>query len=68
MGTLQRASAWFGVDGGTGVNGGTTPRLRVETPADQGEQGIAAVQGEWQQAQVPFRVPSPGRIRVRLVA
>ena len=65
VGTMWRASVWFRVEGLSGL----APRLRVETPAgDQGEQRVVGEKHDWQQAQVLFRVPSPGRIRVRLIA
>lgn len=65
VGSLWRASAWFRVEGLSGK----APRLRVETPAgDQGEERAVADKDEWQQVRVLFRVPSPGRVRLRLIA
>jgi alpha-L-arabinofuranosidase len=63
-GTLWRATAWTLQEGASGV-----AALRVETPA--GDQGVSQPTGGkegWQQVQLLFRVPSPGWIRLRLIA
>jgi alpha-N-arabinofuranosidase len=65
VGSLWRASLWFRVEGLKTA----APRLRIETPAgDQGEQSVDLNNGDWQAAHVLFRVPSPGSIRMRLIA
>ncbi len=64
VGTLWRASAWIQQEGGSGA-----AQMWIETPAgDQGSSRPAAGKEGWQQTKVLFRVPSPGRIRVRLGA
>jgi hypothetical protein len=63
-GTLWRATAWVQEEDGAGV-----AALRIETPAgDQGASRPTTRKEGWQQAQVLFRVPSPGWIRLRLAA
>jgi alpha-L-arabinofuranosidase len=63
-GTLWRATAWIQEEGVTGI-----AAMRVETPAgDQGASHATAGKEGWQQMQLFFRVPSPGWIRLRLVA
>ncbi len=63
-GTLWRATVWVQEEDGAGV-----AALRIETPAgDQGASRPAPGKERWQQAQVLFRVPSPGWIRLRLAA
>jgi alpha-N-arabinofuranosidase len=67
VGTLWRASAW--IFAGREQESPKTVGLRVETPAgNQGSSRLQAGKDGWQQAQVLFRVPSPGWIRLRLIA
>src|ERR1035438_10548998 len=59
---LPPGSLWRATD--RVKSSGSIPRLEVDTPV--GGQGSAAVKPggpEWQQLEVLFRVPSPGRIR-----
>jgi alpha-L-arabinofuranosidase len=61
-GTLWRAIARV-------KSSGSVPRMEIDTPV--GGQGSAAAKPggpEWQQLELLFRVPSPGRIWVRLIA
>lgn len=61
-GTLWRAT-------GRVKSSGSVPRLEVDTPV--GGQGSAAAKpgvADWQALELPFRVPSPGRIWLRLIA
>jgi len=64
---LPPGSLWRATD--RVKSSGSIPRLEVDTPV--GGQGSAAVKPggpEWQQLEVLFRVPSPGRIWLRLIA
>src|SRR5580698_7082082 len=60
-GTLWRASVRVKTNG-------SVPRMEVDTPV--GGQGTAAFEAggpEWQQLELQFRVPSPGRVWLRLI-
>src|SRR5271154_4251729 len=61
-GTLWRATARV-------KSSGLVPRMEIDTPV--GGQGTASAkpgEQEWQQLEILFRVPSPGRAWVRLIA
>jgi len=66
VGTLWRLSAWIKPEMGTN---GRPAHLSIDTPS--GGQGSIAVDPgttDWQHLDLVFRVPSPGRIYVRIVA
>jgi alpha-N-arabinofuranosidase len=69
VGSLWRAKVWImrslAAPANQGRPGG---RIEIETPAgNQGESPSASGTTPWQQEEVTFRVPSPGRVSIVLV-
>lgn len=66
VGSVWRASAWIRIEG---ASASPAAGLTIETPSgDQGSQRAGGGTAEWQNVSVRFRVPSPGRLSVRLTA
>ncbi|MGH7866679.1 MAG: hypothetical protein ACREP9_03360, partial [Candidatus Dormibacteraceae bacterium] len=69
VGSLWKVSAWIRTEGLSGPDKTSKgAQIVVETPAgDQGRTLTQPGDSSWQEEQIVFRVPSPGRIRIALV-
>jgi len=69
VGSLWKVRVWVKTADLSGSGAAAGGQITVETPAgDQGHTPARTGTSPWQEESVLFRVPSPGRVRIRLTA
>ncbi len=66
VGTLWRLSAWAKFE--RVMASGKAPAIGIDTPSGSQGRTMIGGNGDWREGQIVFRIPSPGRVTIRLIA